>query len=134
MAATPSEAIADRLTVGADQVIALVGTRVYPAKPTQDPAGAHVVFTITAGGEGTTLGGRNGLQVYDVLVDCVANTAAAAESLLKVVIERLAGPPVWRDRDNGIHGCFGSADHSEQVLDDGGQVSSQTFRLWFKAP
>ena len=133
---TSSDVFAQRLLTGAG-VAALVGTRVYPSKPAQDVAEDYVVYFRTGGGDAKTLGGRSGLQPSDIRVECYASTQAAAEAILKAVTTRLcgdraAGVPGWRDRANGVHGCFAQGDSDEQVLDDGGQVSGQTFSLWFK--
>lgn len=129
---TPGEAIAGRLLSGAPDVAALVGSRIFPSKPTQDAQGDYVVYFRTGGGGNTALGGRIGLQAYEMRVECYARTAGSADAILAAVVARLAGPPAWRDRPNGVQGCFPVGDADEQVLDDGDQVSGQTFSLWFK--
>lgn len=134
--ATSSEALAQRLLTGAG-VTALVGTAVFPSKPTQDPPASYVVYFRQGGGDTRTLAGRGGLQPHDIRVECYARTQADAEAILAAVAARLCGDkatatPAWRDRTNGVQGCFAQGDSDEQVTDDGWQVSGQTFSLWFK--
>lgn len=133
-----SEAIAGRLlgTYDAESpgestdLAALVSTRIAPSKPTQDPEGDHVSFWLTGGGDGAKLSGRNGLKPFDVRVEATATTQAGAEAILIQVDALLDG---WRDRDRGVQGCFAVGDRDEDTLQDGRQVSGQTYRLWFKA-
>ena len=134
------EALAQRLLTAAT-VAALVGTRVFPSKPTQETPGDYVVYFRTGGGDVKTLGSRSGLQPHDVRVECYADTQAAADAILDAVASalcgnRAAGIAAWRDKDNGVHGCFTQADGDELVTDDAQprQVSGQTFQLWFKPP
>lgn len=131
---TASEAIAGRLlgSYGGDvtDLAALVDTRVYPSKPTQEPDGDHVVYYRTGGGDGTKLGASNGLRQHEMRVECVSETAAGAEAILDAADALLSG---WRDRDIGVQGCFASGDRDESTLEDGRQVSGQTYSLWFKA-
>lgn len=134
--ATPSEALARRLLTG-EAVAALVGTAVHPSKPTQETPGDYVVYFRQGGGDAKTLGGRSALQAHDMRVECYSRTQAGAEAILAAVVTRLCGDraaavAVWRDRDNGVHGCFAQGDSDEQVTEDGFQVSGQTFSLWFK--
>lgn len=130
---TEGEAIATRLLTE-PAVTALVGTRIYPSKPTQDPAAAYLVYYRTGGGDGRRLGGRHGLQNYAVRVEATAATQGEAEAILAAVRDRLtpAGER-WVDKDNGVHGCSTVGDADEQTLEDGRQVSGQTFGIWFKA-
>jgi len=130
---TEGEAIAQRLLTE-PAVTALVGTRVYPSKPTQDPVEKYIVYYRTGGGDGRRLAGRLGLQNYQVRVESTAGTQAEAEAILAAIIERLtpAGDR-WVDKDNGVHGCSTVGDADEQTLEDGRQVSGQTFAIWFKA-
>ena len=130
---TEGEAIAQRLLTE-PAVTALVGTRIYPSKPTQDPTEKYVVYYRTGGGDGRRLAGRHGLQNYAVRVEATAGTQAEAEAILAAVRERLA--PVgdrWVDKTNGVHGCSTVGDADEQTLEDGRQVSGQTYSIWFKA-
>ncbi len=130
--ATIGEAVAQRLLGDIGGVVALVASRVYPSKPTQEPTGNYIVYYRTAGGDGVRLGERSGLQNYTVRVEATAETQAAAESIIDAVIARLAGPPVWVDKANGVSGCFAQGDKDEDVLEDGRQVSGQSFSVWFK--
>lgn len=128
---TPGEAIAGRLTAAdATALAALVATRVFPSKPTQEPTGDYVTFWRTGGGDGGTLAASNGLRQHEMRVECTGSTEAVAESILGAVSARLNG---WRDRTIGVQGCFAVGDSDETTLDDGRQVSGQTFGLWFKA-
>lgn len=131
--ATASEAFAQRLLTG-DAIIALVDAKVYPTKPTQDIDGDYIVYYRTAGGDNKTLDGRSGLQAHDIRVECYSGTSAGAVALLNAVVDRVCGSgnDRWRDRDNGVQGCFAQGDSDEQILDDGTQIASQTFSLWFK--
>lgn len=138
--ATPSEALAQRLLTDT-ALIALVDDRVFPSKPTQNTPGDYVVYFRQGGGDSKTLGGRSGLQASEMRVECYATTSAAAEAILDAVVTRLCGrraagdlPAVapWRDRANGVQGCFAQGDSDELVTDDGKQVSGQTFSLHFK--
>lgn len=134
--ATPSEAIAQRLLTDAT-VAALVSDRVFPVKPKQDPVGPYVVYFRQGGGDSKTMSGRGGLQAHEMRVECYAPTEAEAEAVLAACAARLAGDrgagvAVWRDRGNGVQGCFAQADSDELVTDDGWMVSGQTFSLWFK--
>lgn len=136
MPATPSEAIAQRLLTD-ESITDLVGAAVFPSKPTQDTPGDFLVYFRQGGGDVKTLGARSGLQPHEMRVECYAATQAAAEGLLAAVVTRLCGDrtaevAVWRDRANGVHGCFAQGDSDELVTDDGKQVSGQTFSLWFK--
>ncbi|AMV30057.1 hypothetical protein VT84_37030 [Gemmata sp. SH-PL17] len=134
------EALAQRL-LNDTAVGALVGTKVYPSKPTQDTTGAYVVYFRAGGADVTTLGARSALQPHDVRVECYADTQADADALLVAVVTALCGNKAtgvapWRDRANGVQGCFTQGDGDELVTDDAQprQVSGQTFRLFFKPP
>lgn len=130
MPGTTSEAIAGRLTesVLSAALAALVSTRVYPSKPTQDAALPYVVWWETGGDGLKTIGGRSRLQQYDVRVECYATTEAGSKAVLEAVRDLLDG---WRDREDGVQGCFASEDADQQTLEDGTEVAGQTFRLWF---
>jgi hypothetical protein len=130
MPGTTSEAIAGRLTdaVEATALIALVGSRVYPSKPTQDAALPHVVFWETGGDGMKTLAGRSRLQTYDVRVECYAETEAGAKAVLDEARALLDG---WRDKSVGVLGCFASEDADQATLEDATEVSGQTFRLHY---
>lgn len=138
--ATPSEAIAQRLLTDT-AIVALVDARVFPSKPTQDTVGDYIVYFRQGGGDAKTIAGRSGLQAHEMRVECYAGTQAVAEAILAAVVTRLCGRraygtepavAVWRDRENGVHGCFAQGDSDELVTDAGEQVSGQTFSLWFK--
>lgn len=109
---------------------ALIGDRVYPSKPTQDPGGDYVVYFRTGGGDGSKLGGANGLKSGSFRVEAVGQTSDGAEAILKQVVALLDG---WSDRAIGVQGCFAEGDADEATDDDNRQVSGQTFSLWFKA-
>lgn len=135
--ATPSEALAQRLLTD-PALIALVGKAVFPSAPPQDQPGDYVVYFRQGGGDQKTLDGPSGLQEHQMRVECYSRTQAGAEKLLAAVAARLCGNPAtgaapWRDRANGVQGCFPQGDADEQVTDDNFQVSGQTFGLWFKA-
>lgn len=127
---TSSEAIAGRLLAeDATVLAALIDTRVFPSKPTQEPTGDYVVYYRNGGGDGVTLNGTPRLKAYEIRVECVGETQARAEAILKAVDARLDG---WRDRDIGVQGCFAVGDSDESTLEDGRQVSGQTYKLMFK--
>lgn len=130
-ARTEGEAIATRLLADAG-VTALVGNRVTPSVPTQDPTGDYVTYYRTAGGEGRTLGGRNRLQNYSVRIEAVAETQAKANAILAAVVASLTPRDAWRDEDNGVRGCSTQGDADESVLEDNRRVAGQTFSIWFK--
>jgi hypothetical protein len=130
---TEGEAIATRLLTDI-ATAALVGTRIYPSKPTQEPNGDYIVYFRTAGGGGKRLKARNGLQNYSVRVEAVAETQAKAEAILKAVTNRLTpAEGTWKDSTIGVQGCYSQGDADEQTLEDGRQVSGATFGIWFKA-
>lgn len=127
---TPAEAIAGRLLADdAAALAALVGDRIWPNKPTQDPACPYVTFFRSGGGDGVRLDGATSLNPAEVRVEAVAETQGEADAVMAAVAERLAG---WRDRSIGVQGCFPAGDRDEQTNDDGRQVSGQSFTLWFK--
>lgn len=133
--ANASEAIAQRLLTGT-AVAALVGARVFPSKPTQETAADYIVYFRQGGGEVKTIHGRSGLQSHEIRIECYSRTQAVAEQILAAVASRLcgdraAGVAAWRDRTNGVHGCFAQGDGDELVTEDAFQVSGQTFSLWF---
>lgn len=106
----------------------LVGTLVMPSKPTQDPAGDHVTFWRTGGGDGARLDGATALAPHEVRVECVSTTQAGAEAIMRAVRASLHG---WRDRSIGVQACFAVGDSDEDTRPDARQVSGQTFTLWF---
>lgn len=130
-----SEAIAGRL-LGDAGVTALVSTRITPDKPMQEPDGNYLSFWRVSGGDGYNLARRNGLQQYQHRVEATARTQAEAEAILQAALLRLCGDndavDPWVDKANGIFGCFAVGDADEQTLDDGRQVSGQSFNVWFK--
>lgn len=134
MPATSSEVIAARLTTtpAADDLIALVGLNGFPSKPTQDAPLPYVVWW-EAGGDGLkTLAGRSGLQVYDVRVECYARTEAESKAVLaEVRALLLVSRAAWKALNLGVQGCFAAEDADQQTLDDGAEVSGQTFRLHY---
>lgn len=130
-ARTEGEAIAQRLLADT-AVSALVGIRVTPTVPTQDPPGDYVTYYRTAGGEGRTLGGRNRLQNYSVRIEAVAGSQAAANAILTAVVDSLTPREGWRDEENGVRGCSTQGDADESVMEDNRRVAGQTFSIWFK--
>lgn len=133
--ANGSEAIAGRL-LGTDgsnvaALAALIGTRVFPTKPTQEQTGDYLAFWRTGGGDGMRLSSPAGLRPVDVRVECRSATEGGAEAILREVVALLHG---WSNRTIGVQGCFAVGDSDEETdPDDGRQVSGQTFQLWFKA-
>lgn len=126
---TPGEAIAGRLLgVDATALAELVGTNVFPSKPTQGYQGDYVVYYREGGGDGATLTRANGLKADEIRVDCTSTTEDGAEKIADAVDALLNG---WRDRSIGVHGCFAVGDRDEQT-DDEKQVSGQTYRLHFR--
>lgn len=107
---------------------ALVGARVWPSKPTQEATGDHVVFWRNGGGDGKNMSGARRLKSHEMRIECVSTTQAGAEAILEEVVELLDG---WQDRDIGVQGCFAVGDRDEATLEDGRQVSGQSFSLWF---
>lgn len=129
MAATEGELIGAWLLADAT-VASLVETRVYPSKPTQEPDGDHLVYYRVSGGDGTTVGGADRYTWRDVRVEAVSTTQAGAEAILKAARSCLLSKP--RDLANGFQGAFARGDADEATLDDGRQVSGQTFGVRFK--
>lgn len=129
MPGSTSEAITGRLTTlpTAAGLNALVSNRVFPSKPAQDAALPFVCWWLTGGDGGKTLAGRSNLQPYDLRVEAVATTEADSVAVMDEVRVLLDG---WRDRPNGIKGCFAGEDVDQQTLDDGSEVAGQTFRLY----
>ncbi len=133
VARTEGEAIAQRL-LSDTAIVQLVGQRVAPSVPTQDPTSDYIVYYRVSGGDGRRLAGRNGLQKYDVRIECTAETQARAEAILAAVVARLTPEGErWTDPANGVQGCSTSGDADEAVLEDNRRVSGQTFSIWFKA-
>jgi hypothetical protein len=129
---TPTEAIVGRLLATAG-VTSLVGVNVGPGIPTQDTVTDYVIVYRSAGGGGMRLGSPTTLNQYSMRVDAYAGTEAKAEAILKACVVALAG---WRDRTQGVQGCFPTEDADEQDTDDEGggayRISGQTFSLWFQ--
>ena len=133
-ARTEGEAIATRL-LGDAAITALVSQRVFPSKPTQDPQNDYIVYYRVGGGDGRTLKGRSRLQNYQVRVEATAMTQAKAEAIMAAVRNSLTPPDeTWKYPENGIEGVHSTADADEQTLEDGRQVSGQTFGVWFRPP
>jgi hypothetical protein len=124
---TPGEALGLRL-LSDGAVAGLVGDRVTPTKPTQEPAADYLVYTKTGGGDGINAGGRKKLQEYLFRVDIYAATDTAAQAILTAVIVCLTG---WVDRSSGVQGCFPVGDEDDNTLDDARQVTGKTFRLFY---
>lgn len=131
---TAGEAVAGRLlgTDGTDvsTLAALVAARVYPSKPTQEPAGDYVVFYRQGGGDGMTLAGANRLRQHEMHVEATSTSEDGAEAIIEAVDSLLNG---WRNTAVGVQGCFAVGDRDEATLEDGRQVSGQTYSLWFRA-
>ena len=126
---TSSELITARLTNAGEaaDLIALVASRVYPSKPTQDAVRPFVTWWLVSGDGQKTLSGRSRLQPYELRVEATADTEAAAVAVIQAVRSALDG---WSSRDEGIQGCFAQEDADQQTLDDGAEVAGQTFKLW----
>jgi hypothetical protein len=133
--ATSSEAVAARLTHPTDAaaLIALVGDRVFPSKPPQEnPTLPYVVWWETGGDGMVTLGGRSTLQPYEVRVECYAETEDESKAILAEVRGLLLlSRAAWKLLNLGVQGCFASEDADQMTLEDGTEVSGQTFRLHF---
>ncbi len=128
MANAPGEALAARLLADAPLGL-LIGTGLYPSKPTQEPSSDYAVYFKTGGGDGLNAGGRKTLQQYTFRVEATARTDAAAQAILKAVVDSLT---TWADRPGGVQGCFAEGDADDATLDDGRQVCGQTFRVFFQ--
>lgn len=122
------EAVAGRLATAATSLYTLIADRSYPGKPAGNASLPYVVFYRASGGDGTTLGGPRGTRQTDIRVDAYARSEEDAEAVLAAVRSQLDG---WRDRPNGVQGCFAQGDADEEILDDDRHVSGQTFSLWF---
>lgn len=128
MASTSAEVIAARLLADGPTT-ALVSTRITPSKPVQEPDGDYLCFWRQSGGDGVTLDGPTASHWEEIRVEATAATQARAEAILKAVRESLHG---WRDVANGVQGSFAQGDADEQTLEDGRQVSGQSFMIRFK--
>lgn len=130
MAATVGDVLKPRLTSDA-AVTALVGDRIFPSKPLQEPGDdeAYLCYWNAGGGDGITLSGPQSYRTHDVRIEAVAKTQAIAEAAIAAAKARLHG---WRDVAAGVQGCFAQGDADETVLDDGFQISGQSFSIRFK--
>lgn len=122
------QAIAGRLAEPDTSLVSLIAQRAYPGKPTGNAGLPYVVFYRASGGDGTNLAGRRGTRQTDIRVDAYARSEEEAEQVLAAVREQL---DAWRDRNNGVQGCFAQGDADETILDDDRHSSGQTFSLWF---
>lgn len=122
------QAIAGRLTATGTDLEALVDDRVYPSKPTGNATLPYVVFFRQSGGEGANLNAQRGTRQFEIRVDVYATSQEQADEVLEAVFTQLH---CWRDRVNGVQGCFARDDADEQVLDDGNHTAGQTFSLTF---
>lgn len=125
---TVGEAVATRL-IGDAPVGALIGDRIYPSKPTQEPSEDYLVYFGQSGGDGVTLDGSTEYHWYEVRVEATSRTQAGAEAIMAAVRTALHG---WRDVSQGVQGSFAQSDADEITLEDGRQVSGQTFSVRFK--
>jgi hypothetical protein len=126
--ATPYEAIALKLSNAAG-VTALVGTRIYPDLPTQEPTWPYIVVILADGGAGIRVDGPTTTNNYTMRVMCFGKTNGEAEQVRIAAVVPLNG---IRDRTNNIEGCSPVGDASLDVNDDGTRASSQSFSLWFR--
>jgi hypothetical protein len=133
MPLSSSEVLKARFTHPTDAagLIALVGSRVTPSKPTPENEALPNVTWWEAGGDGmTTLGGRSSLQPNEVRVECHAETEAESKAILAEVRGLLLlTRQQWRDLSLGVQGCFAAEDADQITLEDETEVSGQTFRL-----
>lgn len=128
MAATSAEAIAARLL--ADGPLgALVGTRITPGTPTQEPTDDYLCFWRQSGGDGITLSGPRSSRGESIRVEATAATQARAEAILNAARNSLHG---WQDYAAGVQGCFAQGDADEQIDAAGRFVSGQTFEIRFE--
>ncbi len=127
---TPSEVLHGRLSDETDAaaLIALVSDRLFPSKPDQDAALPLLTWWVVGGDGLGTLSGRSRLQAYDLRLEAHARTEAESVAVLAAARPVLHG---WRDREIGVQGCFATEDTDQQTIDDGTEVSGQTFRLWY---
>lgn len=128
MAATVGEALAPLLLADLP-LAALVGARIAPSKPTQEPAGDYLCYWNVGGGDGVALDGPTQYRWQEVRFEAVAGTQARAEAILAALRAVLHG---WRDVSEGIQGAFAQGDADEQTLDDGRQISGQSYSIRFK--
>jgi len=128
MPATEAEALTARL-LGSTSVTNLVGQRVTPLKPTQEPDGDYVVLQRQSGGDGVTLSGPHTSRWAEVRIDVYATTQASAEAIMNAVRARLNG---WQDYAQGVQGCFARGDCDEVVYDTNWINAGQTFAVRFK--
>lgn len=123
-----SEAIAGRLLDEdeAADLIDLIADRVFPSKPAQDTTLPYLVFYLTGGGGMNTVDGPSRLQPRSLRVEGYDRDEAGSAAVLDAATAVLDG---WRDRENGIQGCFAEED-ADQQTDGELEISGQTFRLW----
>lgn len=132
---TSEEAIAQRLLTE-PTLTRLVGNRITPNIPEQEPEGDYLVFRLVLGGGGTLLDGRPGLQNYFYRLDAFAASDERAREIMEAAVNRLCGNrklalSPYRDLTHGVQGCFPAPDLDADTEDAVKTSSGQTVSIWF---
>lgn len=102
---------------------ALVGTRIFPTRPTNDTVLPFVVYQLTGGEPQYTLSGPTGLVRYEFTIDYWATTQAAAIDVGEAVASLLNG---WRSAS--VQGSF-LTNHADEY-DSVGFHGFQVYSIW----
>ena len=127
---TAQQTLVARLTSDAT-LTALIGDRLWPDLTRQDPPFPFVLYQRANTDRLTGLGGPKRTNMHTVEVDVFAATAAAAETIVGVIVDRLNG---WVDRTAGVLGCFVEESDSKEFESPGGvhRSNSVQARVWFR--
>lgn len=99
-------------------VVALVGTRVYPAKTPQKPTLPAVVYTTVSCVRDSSQDGLSGFVTTRVQFDCLSSSVAQAEAIATKVVQCLAAPHASAGPDDvEIFGAFAD-DQRDEWSDD----------------
>lgn len=108
---------------------AVVGTRIAPQLPTQEPTFPLATFTVSSDGtRPVAIGGSGGPSGYVGSVSVYAMTEAAALAGAKAASDALHG---WRDPADGVRGCWANEPDGD-TTEDGYRVYTVDFSLKFK--
>lgn len=126
--ANATEAVFARLAATAG-LTAVVGTRITPQLPTQEPTFPLATFAVSSDGtRPVAIGGSGGPSGYVGAVAVYAMTEADAIAGAKAASNALHG---WRDVADGVRGCWAGEPDGDWT-DDGYRVYTVEFTLKFK--
>jgi hypothetical protein len=121
------EAVAGRL-LESSPLTALVQDRAYPNAPARNAAKPYLVFFTTGGGDGNRLSRDRGLKQSEVRIEAHGRSEEESRQVLRAARGQLH---CWRDRGQGVQGCFARGDADEVLTETEEHVASQTFGLSF---